>query len=185
MLDVNVKTRINNKTPLQLALEKCCDCIIREADYKQFFGIIQILMKSTKAAIGADESVLRLAVNFPVILKNILAHHPEFYQHRPGILSPLTNALNLGLIGYTHDKGIFELLLEKNVEDVVNILIDKDPDYVKTFVSTGGETPLHTVAKLGNVEIVRRLMESRYVFIVCMCSVCMGVMCCVCVCTCV
>ena len=183
MLDVNVRTRIN-KTPLQLALEKCRDCIIREADCNQFFGIAQILMKKERAAIGADESVLELAVNFPVILKNILAHHPEFYQHR-GILSPLTNALNSGLIGDTHNKGIFEVLLEKNVKDVVNILIDKDPNYVKTFVSAGGETPLHTVAKLGNVEIVRRLMESRYVFIVCMCSVCMGVMCCVCMCTCV
>ena len=166
LLDVNVKTRVGIMTPLELALEKCCECVNTKTSVEPFFGIAEtILMKSPNAAIGAGESVLRFAVNFPVYLKKILTHHPEFYQCR-GDLSPLTGAIKLGLVGKYEKMGFFELLLQQNVDDVVLELISNDPEYVKAYVCSGsGETPLHTAAKLGNDVVVIRLMKSRYVLL--------------------
>ena len=53
--------------------------------------------------------------------------------------------------------------------------------FLKTFTNDDGETPLHTVAKLGKVEIVKRLMECKWVSF----NICVRVRACTCVCACV
>ena len=147
-------------TPLELVLQRCCDCIIKKTDVEPFYGIAVALMKSNEAAAGADASVLKLAVNFPVLLKKILAHHQEFYQRIDDGPSALTEGIK-GLLGQNSKIGFIELMLQQNADSIVMDLINEDPDYVKTYVNTSDETPLHTAAKLGNDMVAKWLMESE------------------------
>ena len=149
-------------TPLKLVLAKCCECIENKTGVEPFYGIAVTLMKSAKAASGADRSVLRFAVNFPVILKGILTHHQDFYKDIDGMPPALTEGIK-GLAGENSKMGFIELMLRQNADSIVMDLIDKDPEYVKTYVNTSGETPLHTAAKLGKDEIAKQLMESGLV----------------------
>ena len=154
-------------TPLELALQKCCECIAEGTSKETYHGtsketyhgIAIILMKSDDTIDGVGENVLRLAVNFPVILKRILERHPEFYQSRAG-LSSLAKALTGGLCSnYYNTAGFVELMLRQSAGSIVMDLIDKDSAFLKRYINSVGETALHTAAKLGKVVIVKRLME--------------------------
>ena len=158
-------------TPLKLVLEKCCDCIVKETNMEPFHDVAVTLMKSKKAAEGADRSVLRLAVNFPVILKGILIHHQDFYQHIDGMPSALTEGIK-GLVGENYKMGFIELVLRQNADSIVEDLINYDPEYVKTYTNTSGETPLHTAAKLGNEKIAEQLMKSSSGLVLFKCDRC-------------
>ena len=156
MVDVNKKTKTHDgRTPLELALQKCHDCLDKGASNEIYHGIAITLMKSDATVDGVEKNVLRLAVNFPVILKNILERHPQYY-----------NSLGKA-VKHLHKRysrtGFIELVLQKGVDIIVTDLIDKESTtmFLKTFTNDDGETPLHTVAKLGKVEIVKRLMECK------------------------
>ena len=151
-------------TPLELALQKCCECIDEGTSKETYHGIATILMKSDDTIDGVDENVLGLAVNFPVILKRILEHHPEFYQSREvyqsrPALSSLAKALTGGLCSSYYNAGFVELMLRQSAGSIVMDLIDKDSAFLKRYTNFFGETALHTAAKLGKVVIVKRLME--------------------------
>ena len=175
-VDVNAKTKKEGDTPLKLALQKCCDCVENNITVEPFFGIAQMLMKSDKTAAGADKSVLRLAINFPVFLKELLTCHQEFCQCGDNKSSALASVIRSGLLPRYSKMGFIELMLQQNADSIVMDLINNDPDFVKIYVNTSGETPLHTAAKLGNDMIAKQLMESKLVCDVIIC-VCM----CVCV----
>ena len=146
-------------TPLELALLKCCEYIDKDTSKeKTYHGIATILMKSDDTIDGVDENVLGLAVNFPVILKNILERHPEFYQRRAD-LSSLARALTEGLCVSYSRAGFVELIFQKSQNSIIMDLIDKDSAFLKGYTNSFGETALHTAAKLGKVVIVKRLME--------------------------
>ena len=79
LVDVNKKTKTHDgRTPLELALQKCHDCLDKGASNEIYHGIAITLMKSDATVDGVEKNVLRLAVNFPVILKNILERHPQY-----------------------------------------------------------------------------------------------------------
>ena len=159
LVDVNKKTRTTNMTPLGLALKKCCNYLGEDPPketYQKYHGIVVTLMKSDDIIDGVDENVLGFAVNFPAILKNILEHRPQYYQSGSD-QSPLVRAINRGL--YNKATGFIELVLRQSADGIVMDLIDKDSEFLKKYRNDDGETPLHTAAKLGNVVIVKRLMD--------------------------
>ena len=140
---------------MELALQKCHDCLDKGVSNEIYHGIAITLMKSDATVDGVEENVLQLAVNFPVILKNILERHPRYYNS-------LCNAVKHLHKSYSRT-GFIELVLQKGVDIIVTDLIDKESTtmFLKTYTNDDGETPLHTVAKLGKVEIVKRLMECK------------------------
>ena len=173
LLDVNRKTKNSNMSPLKLALQKCCECLDSgDTKMEPYHGIASILMNSKETAIGADESVLRMAVNFPVILKKILHHHPEYYQCT-GDLSPITIAIRKGLLEHYSQMGFIEHMLQQGADSIVMDLINKDSGhgFLKTYTNHIGETPLHTAAKLGKDVVAKALMNSGSVYFV-NCSMC-------------
>ena len=154
MADVNKKTH-DGRTPLELVLQKCCDCLDKGASNEIYHGIAITLMKSDATVDGVEENVLRLAVNFPVILKNILERHPQYYNSLRKAVKHLHKSYSR--------TGFIELVLQQGVDIIVMDLIDMESTtmFLKTYTNDDGETPLHTVAKLGKVEIVKRLMECK------------------------
>ena len=161
LLDVNQPTSQGNMTPLKLALQKCCDCLNENSSMNQFHEIAITLMgDDDDTATGADESVLRLAVNFPVILKKILNKHPEYCTpHGAYGLSALAVAIRSGLLEMYSNKGFIELALDRHADTIVMDLIKKNPIFLKTYKNAINETPLHTAAKLNEKSIAKSLME--------------------------
>ena len=145
-------------TPLGLALQKCYQCLDEGTSKEIYHEIAITLMSSDDTIDGVDESVLGLAVNFPVILKRILERHPKFYQSRADF-SYLVRTLTGGLHRSYSKTGFIELMLRHSVDSIVMDLIDKDPVFLKGYANFANETALHTAAKLGKVVIVKRLME--------------------------
>lgn len=178
-----------NMTPLKLAFQKCRECLDKgDTAMEPFYGIAVTLMEIDETAVGADESVLRLAINFPVFLKKILQHHEEYYECKDNS-SPLTRAIRKGLLNRYSRIGFIELMLQKGADSIVMDLIDRDPAFLKSYINPALETPLHTAAKLGKDVIAKRLMGigsvlSNFVlhvccilYVVCVCAVILCMLC--------
>ena len=164
LLDVNRKTKNSNMSPLKLALQKCRECLASgDANMEPYHGIASDLMKSEETATGADESVLKMAINFPVILMKILHHHPEFYGGT-GDSSPLTTAIRRGVFKEYSSMGFIEHMLRQGADSVVMNLLNKDRGFLRNYKNDNGETALHTVAKLGMDLVARELMKNGSVY---------------------
>ncbi|XP_065920146.1 transient receptor potential cation channel subfamily A member 1-like isoform X2 [Dysidea avara] len=144
-------------TPLLLALGKCKEHLMNDASMRPF---LEIAVKLLDSDATVDETVLTAAINYPKVLVDILRKKPNYYKPL-GVdgQSPLTKAIS-GFDGRLKKIGFVELVLRKNADVVIKKLIAEDPAFLKSFANPSGETPLHSAAKLGKVEIVRSLMDS-------------------------
>ena len=181
LLDIDKMTK-DKKTSLELALQKCYDCLEDDDEkMKQYFNIAIALVES-RAKVD-EERVMHLAINFPSILTRILGQHPEYYKpDHEDDSSVLTQAIKSGLHYSLKRMGFIELMLRKNADAIIERLIDSDPNFVESIESrnTADETALHSAVKVGNEKIVQKLMNSGLVFLLSLC-VCLSVCVCVCV----
>jgi len=159
--DVSTPTQYDTN-PLMLALGKCMEHLQDDIKMRPFLDIAIKLLDSDAEV---NEIVTRDAVNFPKILADILRKKPNYYKPTGGGRSPLTKAIKSGFNKCFNRIGFVELVLRQNADTIIKKLITADPQFLKSYTNSVGETPLHSAAKLGKVEIVQLLMEAGCVYV--------------------
>jgi len=161
--DANTPTQSDGMSPLTLALRKCKECLQGNARLRPHLTIAIKLLDSDAEV---NEIVIRDAVNFPKVLVDILRKNPNYYKPIGG-RSHLTKAIRSGFDKCFNRTGFVELVLRQNADVIIKKLITEDPDYLKNYTNSVGETPLHSAAKVGKVEIAQLLMQAGWVWCVC------------------
>lgn len=121
---------------------------------------LAVAIKLLDSDAEVNDIVLRDAVNFPKVLVDILRKNSKYYKPIGGGRSQLTKAIQSGFDKCFSRTGFVELVLRQNADMIIKKLITEDPNYLKNYTNSVGETPLHSAAKVGKVEITQLLMQA-------------------------
>ncbi|XP_065883624.1 transient receptor potential cation channel subfamily A member 1-like isoform X2 [Dysidea avara] len=155
--DANTPTQSDGASPLMLALRKCRECLQGNARLRPFLAVAIKLLDSDAEV---NEAVMKDAVNFPKVLVDILRKNLNYYKPAGGGTSQLTRAIRSGFDSSFNRMGFVELVLRQNADTIIIKLITEDPNFLKKYTNSVGETPLHSAVKVGKVEITQLLMQA-------------------------